>query len=68
MPVKASNPGYRGPRVADMTRKEFYRKFSAEEWELLCSKDEFLDVFADEPFNSEKAEEVANKILNLDSH
>jgi hypothetical protein len=50
-----------------MTRQEFYRKFSEEDWELLCSNDEFLDVFTEEPFNSEKAEEVANKILDFDS-
>ena len=50
-----------------MTRKEFYRKFGAEDWELLCSKDEFLDVFAEEPFDAEKADAVANKILNFDS-
>jgi hypothetical protein len=51
-----------------MTRKDFYRKFSTEEWELLCSKDEFLDVFAEEPFDAEKAEAVAKKFLDFDSH
>jgi hypothetical protein len=51
-----------------MTRKEFYRMFSAADWELLCSKEEFLDVFAEEPFDSEKAEAVAKKILDSDSH
>jgi uncharacterized protein (DUF1697 family) len=51
-----------------MTRREFYKRFSAEEWQLLCSQIEFLDVFVEEPFNAEHAEEVANKILEFDSH
>ena len=51
-----------------MMRKEFYRKFSTENWELLCSNDEFLEVFAEEPFDSERAEAVAKKILDFDSH
>ena len=51
-----------------MTKEEFFRRFSPEEWELLCSKIEFLDVFVAEPFNAEQAEAVANKILYFDSH
>ena len=50
-----------------MTRQELFREFSEEDWELLCSNDKFIDVFTEEPFNSEKAEEVANKILEIDS-
>lgn len=50
-----------------MTKDEFFEKFSAREWELLCSKIEFLDVFVAEPFNAEQAEAVANKILDFDS-
>ena len=51
-----------------VTRSEFYRRFSTEEWELLCSKIEFLDVFVEEPFNAEHAEGVAKEILEFDSH
>ena len=51
-----------------MTKEEFYEMFSLEEWELLCSKAEFLEVFVAEPFNAEQAEAVANSILGIDSH
>jgi hypothetical protein len=54
--------------MTDMTKEEFYETFTLEEWELLCSKAEFLEVFVAEPFNAEQAEAVANKILNFDSH
>ena len=69
MLVRVFNPvSKHGPSVTVMTRKDFYRKFSAEDWERLCSNDEFLDVFAEEPFDAEKAEAVAKKILDFDSH
>jgi hypothetical protein len=51
-----------------MTKEEFYEMFTLEEWELLCSNAEFLEVFVAEPFNAEQAEAVANKIINFDSH
>lgn len=50
-----------------MTREEFFERFSAREWDLLCSKPEFLDVFVAEPFNAEQAEAIVNKILDFDS-
>ena len=50
-----------------MTKTEFFSKFGAKEWELICSKTEFLDVFVAEPFNAEQAEAVAHRILNFDS-
>jgi len=51
-----------------VTKEELFKWFGSKEWELLCSKVEFLNVFVAEPFNAEHAEEVANKILEFDSH
>ena len=53
-----------GPRATTMTKHEFFENFSLEEWELLCSKIEFLNVLMAEPFNSELAEAVADQILS----
>jgi hypothetical protein len=50
-----------------VTQQEFFQRFSLDEWQLLCSKIEFLDVFAADPFDSELAEAVAKRILNFDS-
>jgi hypothetical protein len=50
-----------------MPKKEFYEMFDDEEWELLCSRAAFLELFFAEPFNVEQAEAVATKILNFDS-
>jgi hypothetical protein len=50
-----------------MTKEEFYERFSLEEWELLCSKIEFLDVFVTDPFDAELADAVARRILAFDS-
>jgi hypothetical protein len=50
-----------------MTKEELSRRFSLKEWELLRSKIEFLDVFVAEPFDAERAEAVAHRILNLHS-
>ena len=68
MPLKAFNLGMARRCVRVMPKKEFYEMFTLEEWELLCSKVAFLELFFAEPFNVEQAEAVANKILNFDSH
>jgi hypothetical protein len=47
-----------------MTKQEFYESFTLEEWELLCSKIEFLNAFVAEPFNVELAEAIAYRILD----
>jgi len=39
--------------------------FSAEEWELLCSRYDFLEAVTADPFDAEKTAAVANRILNL---
>ena len=50
-----------------MPKKEFYEMFDDEEWQLLCSKPAFLELFFAEPFNVEQAELVTTKILDFDS-
>ena len=50
-----------------MTKEEFYKRFGSEEWELLCSKAEFLDVFVAEPFDADLAEAVAYRILTFNA-
>ena len=50
-----------------MTQEEFFKRFSPEEWDLLCSKIEFLNAFVEEPFDAELAEDVAHRILYFDS-
>ncbi len=47
-----------------MAKQEFLENFSFEEFELLCSNIEFLNVLMAEPFNAEQAEAVAHRILN----
>jgi hypothetical protein len=46
-----------------ITKKAFASRFSPEEWELLCSKVEFLDVIEAEPFDLEPVALVAYRIL-----
>jgi len=48
-----------------MTKQELFERFSLEEWQLLCSKFEFLDVLASEPFNPALAEALARRILDV---
>ena len=67
MLAKAFNLGMARRFIRVMPKKEFYEMFPLDEWELLCSKVAFLELFFAEPFNVEHAEAVANKILNLDS-
>jgi hypothetical protein len=67
MLVKAFNLGMARRCVVVMPEKEFYEMFDDEEWQLLCSKPAFLELFFAEPFNVEQAEAVATKILELDS-
>ena len=67
MPVKAFNLGMARLCVRVMPKKEFYEMLDDEEWQLLCSKPAFLELFFAEPFNVEQAEAVANKILDFDT-
>jgi len=67
MPVRVFNLGMARRFIRVMPKKEFYEMFDHEEWELLCSKAAFLELFFAEPFNVEKAEAVATKILDFDS-
>jgi len=67
MPGKEFNLGMARRCVRVMPKKEFYEMFDDEEWQLLCSKPAFLELFFAEPFNVEQAEAVATKILELDS-
>jgi hypothetical protein len=46
-----------------ITKKVFASRFSTEEWQLLCSRVEFLDVIVAEPFDPELAAVVAYRIL-----
>ena len=41
--------------------------FTLDEWDLLCSKVAFLELFFAEPFNVEQAEAVARKLLEIDA-
>jgi hypothetical protein len=68
-PASVFAPGHRWAQAhaTDMSKEEFYERFSLEEWELLCSKREFLNVLAAEPFDAEMAETVAHRILKVDS-
>ena len=50
-----------------MTKENNSEGFSLEDWELLCSKIEFLNVFVAESFKAEQAEAVANRFLGFDS-
>ena len=50
-----------------MTKEEFFKRFGSDEWELLCSKAEFLSVFVAEPFDPDLAEAVAYRILRFNS-
>jgi len=50
-----------------MTKEEFFKGYGSEEWELLCSKSEFLNVLVAEPFDPHLAEEVAYRILKFNS-
>ena len=50
-----------------MTKEEFFRSFGSEEWKLLCSRIEFLDVFVADPFDPDLAEAVAYRILRFNS-
>jgi len=50
-----------------MTKEDFFDKFSLKEWELLCGKIEFLEALAADPFNSEFADQVAQRILRRNS-
>jgi len=50
-----------------MTKEELFKKFSLKEWQLLCSKSEFLEVLAAEPLNPELVKAVVHRILYLDS-
>ena len=50
-----------------MTKEEFFKGYGSEEWELLCSKSEFLNVLVAEPFDPDLAEAVAYRILRLNS-
>ena len=47
-----------------MTTTESFKRISLEEWQLLYSKSEFLNVLTADPFNSELAGAVAQPILN----
>ena len=67
MLAKAFNLGMARRCVRVMPKKEFYEMFTLEEWELLCSKVAFLELFFAEPFNVEQAEAVARKLLEIDS-
>ena len=50
-----------------MTKEDFFDKFSLQEWELLCGKIEFLEALTEDPFDSEFADQVAQRILRLNS-
>jgi len=50
-----------------MRKAELFNRLSLEEWQLLCSKIEFLNVLLADPFSSELAEAVAKRILDFDS-
>jgi len=49
------------------TKKAFASRFSPDEWQLLCSKAEFLEVIEAEPFDLEPAALVAYRILTTAS-
>ncbi len=48
-----------------MTKTELFKRLSVEEWQLLHSKSEFLNVLLEDPFDSKLAETVAQRILNV---
>ena len=47
-----------------MTQLEFFKRFGSEEWELLCSRYDFLEAVTADPFDAELAAAVAQRILN----